>query len=400
MRFLRLSCRVVSFFLLAFLLAAAVPAAGFAGTDGEAVRLICLNIGKADCLLLLYDGHAFLIDAGYEQSWPAIRNMLSQYQTAGLDGVFLTHCHKDHSGSLDALAQSGIQVDAWYASSIYYDVKPSKHPMAKAAGRRGDAVTWLEAGDVIPAGKDASFTVLGPLHVSEKNENNNSLVMRFDSPHGSILLTGDMKTEEEEELASAGSFTRCEILKCGHHGDNKATGAPLVRDTAPIAAVICTATGEERDTPAPSVLARLENAGCRVYVTQDASDAYEFTLHEHSVSVRDVIWDGIEPKVTGIRMTMDAENDLLYLTGSADRTVVIRGAAIYSSKGSDLFSIPALEIPAGKTVLIGSGKTGADCDYYLEGKKHIWHTEVLDVAVLYDSEGRPIAWTDNGLPEE
>ena len=386
--------------LLAFMLAIGAPAASAAGTDGEGVRLICLNIGKADCLLLMYDGHAFLIDTGYEQSWPAIRIMLSQYRTEKLDGVFLTHCHKDHYGSMNALADSEIPVDAWYASSIYYDTKPSKHPMVTAAGRRGEAVAWLEAGDVIPAGENASFTVLGPLQVNGKNENNNSLVMRFDSPHGSILLTGDMKEAEEEDLAAAGAFSQCEILKCAHHGDDKATGSTLVRDVAPVTAVICTATGEERDTPAPSVLKRLESAGCRVYVTQDASDAFELSMLDRHVSVKDITWDGVEPKITGLSMSMDAENDLLYLTGSDEKTLTIREAVIFSSNGSDLFTIPVLEIPAGKTILIGSVETGTVCDYTLEHKKHIWHRETLDVAVLYDSAGRPIAWADNGLPEE
>ena len=34
----------------------------------------------------------------------------------------------------------------------------------------------------------------------DENENNNSLVMRFSSPHGSILFAGDMKNEEENDV--------------------------------------------------------------------------------------------------------------------------------------------------------------------------------------------------------
>ena len=88
------------------------------GAAGE-LRLICLNIGKADCMLLLYQNEAYLIDTGYEQNGPALEAMLRQYGVSRLNGVFLTHCHEDHLGGLMKLAKSDITVDAWYAARIY-----------------------------------------------------------------------------------------------------------------------------------------------------------------------------------------------------------------------------------------------------------------------------------------
>ena len=133
------------------------------------VQLLCLNIGKADCMLLLYGGNAYLIDTGYEQTWPALETALSQFHITHLNGVFLTHCHEDHQGGLIPLAKSEIPVDTWYAARIFYDQKESKHPAKLAAAERGEEVTWLDAGTVIPVGKDAGFTVLGPLSVNTDN---------------------------------------------------------------------------------------------------------------------------------------------------------------------------------------------------------------------------------------
>ena len=63
--------------LLALLigLCAIVLPGGMAET--ETARLVCLNIGKADCMLLQYQNQNFLIDAGYEATYPALAEMLS-----------------------------------------------------------------------------------------------------------------------------------------------------------------------------------------------------------------------------------------------------------------------------------------------------------------------------------
>ena len=140
----------------------------FSESADTSAQLLCLNIGKADCMLLLYGGDAYLIDTGYEQTWPALETALSQFGITRLNGVFLTHCHEDHQGGLMPLAKSDIAVDAWYAARIFYDQKESKHPAKLAAAERGQEVTWLDAGAVIPVGSDASLTVLGPLSVNMK----------------------------------------------------------------------------------------------------------------------------------------------------------------------------------------------------------------------------------------
>ncbi len=368
-------------------------------TKESDVVMVCLNIGKADAILLKGTDWAYLIDTGYEQSFPAIQTMLDQYSVTRLDGVFLTHCHKDHYGSLMLLAQSGIEVGAWYASEIYYDMKPSKHPLLLAANERGDSVTWLKAGDVISAGTDASFTVLGPLTTDTDNENNNSLVMRFECPWGSILLCGDMKETEEYSLLGMGVITACDILKCGHHGDSGATTKALLAAVRPSYAVISTASGEETDTPSPKVLQRLASVGTECFVTQDARDAIAFRLGPDGILVSDIAWYGVPERVTGLEMNIDLENDILVIENTTSGDITVESAVLYSSKGTQLFSLGEVCIAAGSTVTVGSAVSPDGCDLYVEAKKRVWHAGEMDIAVLYDQWGRPLAWADNGMPE-
>ena len=387
---------ILAIVCIAALLLGMLP--GLSENDGDAVRLLCLNIGKADCMLLLYQDEAYLIDTGYAQTYAALETALAQYGITHLNGVFLTHCHKDHAGGMIFLAQSDLEIDAWYAARIYYDVQEGEHAAMLAAAIRGQEVCWLDAGDVISVGADAAFTVLGPLSVNTDNENNNSLVMRFSSPQGSILFTGDMKDEEEYDLLDAGALTACDLLKAGHHGDNKATTKDLLSAVQPKAAVIFTSTVEEPDTPAASTIKRLDKIGCAVYVSQEWRDALLLTLKNGAVQAQDVVWDNVPERAEGITLSMNVSDDTLTIINNGNAPLSLSGCLLYSSKGSDVLALPDAVIQPGGTYVIGSKSTAGAMDFKWSMKR-VWHQTKLDAAVLYDSYGRALARTNNGLSE-
>ena len=363
-------------------------------------KLLCLNIGKADCFLLFSGDTRWLIDAGYEQNYPALQSALREYHVDRLDGVFLSHCHEDHEGGLLPLAKSDIPVGAWYAASVFHDVKQAKHPVVLAAGERGQEVTWLSAGDVVPAGGGAAFTVLGPLEVNEENENNNSLVLRFDSPAGSILLCGDMKSTEEEDLLSAGSLTPCTLLKAGHHGDGGTLTGGFLKAVRPRAAVISTSTAEEADTPAESTLLKLNSAACETFVTQDFRDALLLTLAGGKLTAaQDIAWTGVPSRIKGITLEIDAEEDTVTLTNTTGNTVSLDGYVLFSTKGDEKLTLSGLTLEPGGTWIIGGKKTKLPVDQTWD-EKSVWSKKKRDVGVLYDLWGRPVATADNGVEEK
>ena len=386
--------------LLAFLLIfCCLCLSGCAEETGDAeVRLAALNVGKGDCLLLLLGEDAYLIDSGYDYTSNLLMEALRQYGVSRLRGVFLSHCDKDHSGGLMPLALSDVAVDAWYAASIYYDVPEGQHPAVLAAAARNAEVTWLSAGDTLTLGDGASLRVLGPLTVNVDNENNNSLVFLVETRQGDLLFTGDMKLEEEAALLEAGAIPPADLLKVPFHGDNTASSLSFVDAVHPAAALICTSTAQEPDTPASSILKRYSKAGADVYVTQDYAWGIEMSLSAGRVKAEALHWD-LPDWSKAVTAEIDPAEDLLILRSASDADISLEGWIVHSTKGSECVVLPeGAMLPAGGTYTLGSRATKADCDLRADTKR-MWHKSKLDAAWIYDSHGGLAAVTDNGNPE-
>lgn len=366
--------------------------------EASGTRLIALNIGKADCLLLLFEDQAYLIDGGWERTYGRLCEALRQYGVSRLNGVFLTHCDRDHYGGLLQLAAGDIPVDAWYASSIYHDIPSGGHPLITAAALRGEEVRWLSAGDTLALSEAAVLTVLGPLTKNIENENNNSLVFSVETQDGTLLFTGDMKLEEEAGLLSAGLIPAADVLKVPFHGDNTASSERFVQTVMPQIALICTSTQEEPDTPAGSVLKRYGLIGAQVYVTQDSTCGIEITLKNGIASVSDIVWQ-LPDYSAIIRAAIDLKDDMLTLRNSSASPVSVAGWAVYSTRGSECIFLPEdAVLPANGIYKIGTRATSQQVDLSLDMKR-MWHKSKFDQALIYDEYGSVVATTGNGMPE-
>ncbi len=281
-------------FLLSITLSMCHGFAAHSDTTSDSVSMLCLNVGKADCILLSVDHQYYLVDTGYKRTSDQLLSMLEREGVNKLSGVFLTHNHKDHYGGLTALCASSIPIDAFYASAFCNEGTGAKHPAVIAAAKRGQSVTFLKTGDLIRISDTACFEVLAPSKLNTDNENNNSLVMRLETAEGSILLTGDMKFEEEYELIRSGLLKETDILKVAFHGDNTSTSGSFLSLVKPRYAVICTSSKEEKDTPSREVLYRLASIGCNVYVTQDTAYAVRLRLSSGQIEAILENWDSNE----------------------------------------------------------------------------------------------------------
>ena len=256
------------------------PAADETVSAGE-MTLLSINVRKADAHLLRCGDTAYLIDTGTSDGIDQLLAVLQGQGITRLNGVILTHTHKDHAGGLKKLLKSDIAVDRIYASA-YYDMDEEDHPAVKALKKYDGEITWLSGGDTLPFG-EGILQVIGPIAQDSDKENNNSLVLLASAGGGTLLLTGDMEFPEEASLIQAGLIPHADVIKIGNHGEDDATSTDLIRTVNPSLAVISTNTEDEPDTPSPRVMQLLETWNVKVLQTQDTENGVMITFRNGEI---------------------------------------------------------------------------------------------------------------------
>ena len=251
---------------------------GEAAMAESSIKALFINVRKADAILLMLDDQRILVDTGHMDNYEDLERALISYGVEHLDAVIITHTDKDHVGGLNKLLKSDIQVDQLYAGALHSEGSAEEHPVYETAQKRKVPLHWLRAGEVIEAGQ-CSLHVLGPVSKDSKDEDNNSLVIDVQTPEGNLLLTGDMKREEEAELLRAGVIPQAAVLKVAHHGEDDSTSSAFLKVVKPQWSIISTNKDDEPETAADIVLTRLWDVKSGVAITQNASLGILVTLN-------------------------------------------------------------------------------------------------------------------------
>ncbi len=383
--------RCILMILLTLLLAVgcgAAPVPGLptaANTPESELRVLFLNMGRADATLVLAAGKAWLIDTGEKSSAPQLLRGLHVYGVEALDGVFLTHTHGDHTGGMETLAQN-FPIGTLYSAEISENKKDGGNKIDELAQEFSLNHRKLRAGDGMDIAPGVRFEVLGPLVYNDQDDNDNSLVLRLRMNGRTLLFTGDMQFAEEATLLQAGADLKADILKVANHGNPDATSDAFAAAVSPRYAVIPTDTSADEDSANARVQAAL--GGATVLITQDYACGALLTVRaDGAIAVAN-------PEVphTGARMTItkidkDAQTVTIHNNGKG---MDISGFFLLSQKGSEVFVFPkGAYLGTGQIVTISGAGGGGD--YEWAGDSKVWNTKKEDVGVLYDRYGNELA---------
>lgn len=347
------------------------------------LRILFVNAGKADAIIVNLNDSFYLIDTGTSASPPMIVAALNYMGAKKLDGLFFTHTDNDHVGGYRFLANL-YEIDTIYTSTITQEWTK----FDTITGYR-ERVT-LDPGAVVQVAEGAYFEVLGPTVYDAKEENNNSMVLRLKVNGVTTLLAADMLYDEERSLMDAGVNVKCDILKVGHHGKKDATSNAFLDAAKPKYAVITTDREEDDSTAKKSVRNAILNAGAKLYITDESDVGYLFTIGKNgSVSVEDVQH---EPYEYDVVFTSVSKNDqVAVIQNTGVDPVDISGWFLFSEAGRELFMFPKdAVIAAGQEITvscIGAARAG---DFTWD-ESRIWNVNKEDRAVLIDLYGNHVS---------
>ena len=279
--------------------------------SGGELQVHVLDVGQGDALLVIAPGgKSALVDAGDAAHASVVRDALKRYGVQQLDYFVATQTHPDHIGGapdllkaikVQTVLDSGIPPPDFEASATSAQnakgrtknqtaKQPAKTRVSKgqlpttksytelqdAVQQSGAQLVHVAPGQHYELGGGVVLTVLAPISPPFTKDqmrgggnvpNANSVVLRLDYGHFSMLLPGDAEAQTEQRLLSANANVAARILKIAHHGSKYATSAEFLRQVKPEAAIISVSEYNPYGQPAQVVLDRFKAAGVKLYRT-------------------------------------------------------------------------------------------------------------------------------------
>nr|MCS5635549.1 DNA internalization-related competence protein ComEC/Rec2 [Myxococcota bacterium] len=228
---LRETRRVVVVTLVSILWLTATPAARI---GPPTPRVVMLDVGQGDALLVEGRRGAVLIDAGrsipgrLDLGESVVAPALARLGVEYLDAVVVSHADVDHRGGVPAILGSVAVGELWLPWGGL--ANPAYAPSLEAARRGRVRVREIGAGAPARWLGDIRLTPLWPGRRDlPASPNAGSLVLRVQLADWRILMTGDIGSDVEAALLESGVDLRADIMKVPHHGSAGSSSAAFLR---------------------------------------------------------------------------------------------------------------------------------------------------------------------------
>ncbi len=233
-----------------------------------AAKLTVLDVGQGLAVVFSAYGKHLLYDAGarfsaeFNSGAAIVAPYLRHAGASVVDTLVISHSDNDHAGGVPGLLET--MTARKMLASYRFD---------------GAEVESCQAG-LHWRWQSVRFSMVSPANSrlnSAKADNDQSCVLKIDTPAASVLLTGDISRDIERDLVSSGASLKADILVMPHHGSKSSSSRDFIDAVAPDYAIASAGYKNRFNHPHSSVLLRYQQANVEVLNTA-SSGAIEFDI--------------------------------------------------------------------------------------------------------------------------
>ena len=294
----KLTATIIALIIVVLASLLGIDLTGEVPVEGQLV-VHMIDVGQADCFLLIQDGMTALVDCGTRSTGKDAVAYLQEQGITKLDYVIGTHPHDDHMGGMyDVItnfevgtviipdSSDGDITANWYLK-LMNELKTAEvlNQKNQESTEPEELLTYdihyAKVEEVFNLG-DATMLVLAA-ETDVSNTNNYSIVLKVSFGQMDMIMTGDAETEIEEKILESGVNIDAEILKLGHHGSDTSNSEAFLDAISPEYGLISSGLGNKYEHPIKEIMQRMEERNIEVYRT-DESGSVVITITTDDVS--------------------------------------------------------------------------------------------------------------------
>jgi len=233
-----------------------------------------IDVGQGAATLVRFpSGHAMLVDAGgagggrFDVGRRVVEPAVWAAGVHRLTHVVATHGDADHIGGAGSLVADFRPREVW--EGVPVPPEPLLQRLEVSAGRVGAAWRQIQRGDRIRFGEAEviAWNPEPPAWERQRVRNDDSVVAEVRFGEVSVLLTGDVETSAEADLARLLEPAGVRVMLAPHHGSATSSTRALLEAAAPSLAIISAGRGNRYGHPHAAVLDRYRAIGARILRT-------------------------------------------------------------------------------------------------------------------------------------